>query len=95
MGGFICTPSDMHPYNCEWNKYCEHCTNAKTEWHDPTKCWLCCDGDPKTNKPMRLVEDDFAIKIRVYDFSHRYQKVKVKNITQLQLLASTRKDKNG
>ncbi len=50
-----CTPSDMHPYECDHNAHCIHCANTKTKGHNPAKCWLCCDGDPKENKPQKLI----------------------------------------
>lgn len=42
--GFVCTDSDMHPYEC--GQGCIHCSQTKTDNHNPKKCWLCCDGDP-------------------------------------------------
>lgn len=75
----------MHPYYCTWDKYCEHCTNAVTEWHDANKCWRCCDGDPRYKKPSRLVDEPFAIRISVWDISHRRRRVKVRIDRQVRL----------
>ena len=49
-------PSGYHPYECTHDKDCIHCTNKVTESHIPSECWLCCDGDPEDNKPIKLVE---------------------------------------
>lgn len=67
-----------HPYECSHDHYCEHCCNAITDWHNPKECWLCCDGDPATNKPQQWCKDPFKIKIWVTDWSSRRQKVKVR-----------------
>jgi len=40
---FMCSASDMHPYNCDYpyGGRCEHCERLKTEHHDPATCALC------------------------------------------------------
>lgn len=43
-GGFACTSEDMHPYEC--GPGCRHCSKIAYQGHEPSKCWLCCDGDP-------------------------------------------------
>lgn len=72
--GFGCS---YHPYECSHDKFCEHCTNAVTAWHEPSKCWLCCDGDPAENQPEKFVDEQFAVKIRVQDYSHRKLRVSI------------------
>ena len=79
---YICGGSDFHPYECSHDKYCIHCTNGVARYHNPMKCWLCCDGDPKKNKPHQFVKEKYHQPIRVKDYSHRYQKVKVNKFIQ-------------
>lgn len=70
---YMCGGSNFHPYECSHDKYCEHCTQAKTDWHEPKDCAFCIDdgvGDP-------FVKEPFATRIRVHDVSHRYQKIKL------------------
>ncbi len=40
---FICTASDMHPYNCDgmFGGRCEHCEKKRFEGHNPDTCVLC------------------------------------------------------
>jgi hypothetical protein len=40
---FVCTPDDMHPYNCDgmFGGKCIHCEKKKQKGHDPSKCALC------------------------------------------------------
>jgi hypothetical protein len=59
MTVFIDGPSNFHPYECSHDEYCVHCTSAKTDWHDPEKCWLCCDGDPAAEKPKQNVRPPY------------------------------------
>lgn len=42
--GFVCSSSDMHPYECGGG--CVHCKMEKKEGHDPDYCYLCHDGNP-------------------------------------------------
>jgi len=42
--GFACTSEDMHPYEC--GSGCIHCSQKKTDRHDPDYCYLCHDGNP-------------------------------------------------
>src|SRR3990167_8054296 len=58
-GGFLCGQDSFHPYECNHDETCHHCTNAQFEGHDPAKCWLCCDGNPATQKPMRMVDQPY------------------------------------
>lgn len=79
MSSYICGGSSFHPYECSHDKYCEHCTQANTEWHNPRKCAFCIeDGGP-------FVKEPFARRIRVWDLSHRYQKVNVGKYIQERL----------
>lgn len=69
-----------HPYECNHDKYCEHCTLAETDWHNPSKCALCDwlpEGHPDKGKAFKMCKEPFAIKIRVSDYSHRKQKIKL------------------
>lgn len=73
------TSEDMHPMNCTWDKYCVHCTWGVTEWHpDPSKCWQCQDVG-------RIVNEPYAVQIRVWDRSHRKRRVKVNIVRQIEL----------
>lgn len=72
--GFGCS---YHPFECSHDKFCEHCTNAKTANHEPDKCWLCCDGDPSTNKPIKFVDEPFAIEVRVRNYTGRKRRIKI------------------
>lgn len=74
---YMCGGSDFHPYECSHDEHCIHCTNGVREWHNPKKCWACCDGDPKTNKPWKVVKRDYQHPIRVRDYSHRKLNIKV------------------
>lgn len=40
---FMCTASDMHPYNCDtaFGGSCEHCEKKIYKGHNPAKCVLC------------------------------------------------------
>ena len=49
-----CFSSDLHPYECNHDNTCPHCANIKSKNHDPEKCWLCCNGDPEQNKPIKM-----------------------------------------
>jgi hypothetical protein len=40
----VCTPSDLHPYECDGPGKCEHCDQKITTAHDPDRCALCDDG---------------------------------------------------
>lgn len=76
-GFYICGGSDFHPYECSHDKYCEHCTQATTDWHDPKKCAFCIgDGEAWVKEP-------FAIQIRPKDYSHRKLKVLVKTFKDM------------
>ncbi len=77
---YVCGGSDFHPYECSHDKYCEHCTQAKTDWHDPKKCAFCIDDGEV------WVKEPFATRIMVTDLSFRGQKIKVSNVTQERLL---------
>lgn len=76
---YICTSSDMHPYECTHDKYCEHCTWADTEWHNHAKCALCAELG------ARMVDEPFATQIKPYDLSHRKTKITVNRIIKLML----------
>ena len=74
-----------HPYECSHDRYCEHCTLAETDWHNPSECGLCDwlpSDHPDSGKLHKMVGEPFAIKVRVIDLSHRYQKILVKPVTQ-------------
>lgn len=74
MISYMCGGSDFHPYECSHDRYCEHCTQARTDWHDPTKCAFCVeDGEAWVKEP-------FAIQVRVKDYSHRKLKVLVNQL---------------
>lgn len=84
----MCAPSNYHPYECSHDKYCEHCTLARTDWHTPENCALCDwspEDHPDKGSLAKMVDENFAINIRVWDVSHRKQKVKVNFGTQEQL----------
>lgn len=74
--GFGCS---YHPYECSHDKYCEHCTWAEFDGHNPKDCALCQDLG------FQAVKEPFSIRIRVQDYSHRFQKIKVKTQTQERL----------
>ena len=81
--GAICGGSGFHPYECSHDRYCEHCTLAKTDLHNPENCALCSwlpddHPDKVTELTHPLCKETFAINIRVKDYSHRYQKIKVR-----------------
>ena len=57
--GALCGQDLFHPYECNHDETCPHCTSATFEGHDPKKCWLCCDGDPDENKPVKLVDKPY------------------------------------
>lgn len=71
--GFGCS---YHPYECSHDKYCEHCTWAVFEGHNPKECALCQDLG------FQLVNEPFAVKITPIDYSHRKLKIPIKNVTQ-------------
>lgn len=73
----LATSSSYHPYECTHDKYCEHCTWAETEWHDPASCALCRELG------FRLVEDRFAVKVPVnWNLTPYKRKVSVKTTIQ-------------
>ena len=37
----VCLTSDLHPYECDRDERCEHCSKRKFEGHDPERCALC------------------------------------------------------
>lgn len=69
-----------HPYECSHDKYCEHCTLAETDWHDPKECALCDWMD--NGDLVRMCDEPFATRIRVDDYSYRKLKVFVSSIKQ-------------
>ena len=80
---YFCGGSDLHPYECDHDKYCEHCTLAETEWHNPSNCALCDwlpEGHPDKGKLTKICDEPFAIRITVRDYSHKYQKLKFTKI---------------
>lgn len=86
MNSFMCGGSGFHPYECSHDRYCEHCTLAKTGWHNPDKCALCDwlpEGHPDKGKAWKMCKEPFAIQIRVRDYSHRKTKIKVNRQIQL------------
>lgn len=66
-----------HPYECSHDKYCEHCTWAVFEGHDPATCALCQDLG------FQAVTEPFAVEIRVRDYSHRKMRVLVNQLRRL------------
>lgn len=79
--GAICGGSGFHPYECSHDKYCEHCTLAVTDWHNPKECALCDwlpNNHPEKGKLWAMCKEPFAIQIRVWDASHRKTKIPVR-----------------
>lgn len=86
--GFICGGSSFHPYECSHDKYCEHCTLAKTSWHNPKDCGLCDSlpedhPDKATELTEPMVKEPFATRIRVEDYSHRKLKILVNQAAKM------------
>lgn len=97
MSMFICSSSDFHPFECSHDRYCEHCTLAKTDKHDPNNCALCDTVKDDNGKTMRLVDDKFATQIRVLDLTERGKKIAVshfsgKRVDAIKWLQSNGKD---
>jgi hypothetical protein len=44
---FVCTPTDMHPYNCDGPGLCVHCDHTRTAKHNPDRCVLCLNNPPQ------------------------------------------------
>ena len=38
---FLCSTSDLHPYECDGPGRCVHCDRAVAGTHDPETCALC------------------------------------------------------
>lgn len=94
--GYMCGSSSFHPYECSHDKYCEHCTLAKTEWHNPKNCALCDwlpDEHPDKGKLIRMCKEKFAIRIKPYDLTPRKQRIKVtKFISYIKQLENPQKE---
>ena len=84
--GFMCGGSSFHPYECSHDKYCEHCTLAETDWHDPKACALCDwlpEDHPDHGKLHKMVDEPFAIQVRIRDHSHRKQKIQLTKLAEI------------
>lgn len=42
----ICTPENMHPYECDGPGHCRHCDRRRTTSHNPATCALCDEPWP-------------------------------------------------
>lgn len=46
----ICSPDDMHPYNCLGKGRCIHCDRRRFKGHVPSRCALCNDTKSRREK---------------------------------------------
>src|SRR4051812_41312214 len=58
---FACTPSDMHPYNCDGPGHCIHCDRGRTEKHNPDRCVLCFEQPAAKETEVTFTTHDIAL----------------------------------
>ena len=53
--GSLCEQDCFHPYECNHDDTCPHCTLAVFKGHDPQKCALCSEFKDDEGNPAKLV----------------------------------------